>query len=159
MPSVLFVCTGNQYRSPLAAAAFRKRVEQDGDAATWTVTSAGTWTPSGLSPLPDALRVARNLGLSLADHRTSALEAASLSNADLVLVMEQGHKESILNEFPSARGKVHLLTEAVDGRAYDIPDPAAPDTDLAQVARQVIDVIERGYTAICQLAQNDFRSP
>jgi len=153
MPSVLFVCTGNQYRSPLAAAAFLKRLELDGrlGAAAWTVGSAGTWTASGLPPLPEALRVARDLGLSLADHRTSALEAGALSRSDLVLVMEQGHKESILSEFPSARGKVHLLSEAVDQTAYDIPDPAAPDVELAQVARQVYDLIGRGYESICRL--------
>lgn len=153
MPSVLFVCTGNQYRSPLAAAAFLQRAESDDrpGAAAWTVSSAGTWTASGLSPLPDALRVARNLGLDLADHTTCALEAGSLTASDLVLVMEQGHKESILSEFPSARGKVHLLSEAVDHAAYDIPDPAAPDVELAQVARQVYDLIGRGYASICRM--------
>jgi protein-tyrosine phosphatase len=151
MPSILFVCTGNQYRSPLAAAAFLKHVELDKNAAAWTVNSAGTWTSSGLPPLPDALRVARDLGLNLADHKTSALEAHALAGSDLVLVMEQGHKEAILSEFPSARGRVHLLSEAVDQTSYDIPDPAAPDVDLTQVARQVYELIGRGYGSICKM--------
>lgn len=158
MPSVLFVCTGNQYRSPLAAAAFRKRLEQDGSAGAWSVASAGTWTPSGLPPLPDALRVARGLGLDLSRHRTTALDADLLSRADVILVMTRAHKESILSEFPAARGKVHLLSEAAGDAAYEIADPAAPDVDLAQVARQVYELIERGYPAICMLAKQDFRN-
>jgi protein-tyrosine-phosphatase len=150
MPSVLFVCTGNQYRSPLAAAAFLKHAESD-ENTSWTVSSAGTWSSSGLAPLPDALRVARDLGLDLSAHTTSALEASTLTASDLVLVMEQGHKEAILSEFPSARGKVYLLSEVIDHEVYDIPDPADPDVELAQVARQVYDMIGRGYESICRM--------
>lgn len=152
MPSVLFVCTGNQYRSPLAAAAFRQRLEQDGKAGQWVVSSAGTWTSPGLSPLPDAIRTARSLGLSIADHKTCPIDAHNLSQYDLILVMEQGHKEAILSEFPPARGKVHLISAVVDHISYDIPDPAGPDADLGQVARQLLDLIQRGYQAMCQLA-------
>jgi protein-tyrosine phosphatase len=154
MPSVLFVCTGNQYRSPIAAAAFRRQLERDGLAATWSVDSAGTWTPPDLPPFPDALRVAGGLGLDLGAHRTSPIEARDLGAYDLILVMEQGHKEAILTEFAAARGRVHLLSDMADGLAYDVPDPAKPGADLAQVARQLTDLIRRAYPAIRQLTDS-----
>ena len=152
MPSVLFVCTGNQYRSPIAAAAILKRLEQEGKADQWAISSAGTWTSPGLSPFPDAVRVANSLGLNIANHKTCPIDTQELSKYDVILVMEQGHKEAILSEFPSARGRVHLISDVVDHISYDIPDPARSDTDLAQVARQLLDLIQRGYQAICQLA-------
>jgi protein-tyrosine phosphatase len=152
MPSVLFVCTGNQYRSPIAAAAFLRRLEQEGAAGEWDVTSAGTWTAAGLPPFPDAIRVARSLGLDLTRHATCPIDALDLSRVDLIVVMEQGHKEAILSEFPPARGKVHLISDMADQLTYDITDPAGPDADLAQVARQLLDLVQRGYPRMSQLA-------
>jgi protein-tyrosine phosphatase len=152
MPSVLFVCTGNQYRSPITAAAFVKQLERDGNAAQWTVDSAGTWTSTGLPPFSDAIRVARSLGLDIADHKTCPIDALDLSKYDLIVVMEQGHKEAILSEFPGARGRVHLISEIGDHIPYDIPDPVNPGSDPSLVANQLLGLIQRGYPRICQLA-------
>ena len=153
MPSVLFVCTGNQYRSPIAAAAFLRQLNQEGKAGQWLVGSAGTWTAAGLPALPDAIRIAPDLGLNLADHKTHPLDEHDLSRYDLVLVMERGHKEAILSEFPSARSKVHLISEVVDHIAYDIQDPANPAVDAGHVASQLCDLILRGSQEIYRLAE------
>ena len=157
MPSILFVCTGNQYRSPLAAAAFQRKLNLDGKARAWTVSSAGTWTPPGLPPFPDALRAAEGLGLSLAGHTTRPIDAQVLAENNLIIVMTRGHKESILSEFPDAEHKVHLLSEVVDKRAYDIADPADPGVELAHVAQQLVEMIDRGYVEICRMGDKTIR--
>jgi protein-tyrosine phosphatase len=152
VPAILFVCTGNQYRSPIAAAAFRRKAETCGESGRWTVLSAGTWTASGLPPFPEAVQVAAGLGLDLAGHSTCSIDQRDLAEFDAILVMERGHKEAILSEFPASRGRVHLLAAVADQIEYDIPDPAGPDADLGQVARQLLGLIERGFPSICSLA-------
>src|SRR5512147_1266331 len=124
MHTILFVCTGNQYRSPIAAEAFRNELMLDGRDAEWIVHSAGTWTAPGQCPPEEAMELARSHGLTIDGHRTRALTASLLAESDLILVMEEGHKESIKAEFPFARQKVHLLSQVVEGTTYDIPDPA-----------------------------------
>jgi protein-tyrosine phosphatase len=151
MPSVLFVCTGNQYRSPIAAAAFQDRLARQAGFDDWTVSSAGTWTVPGLAPFPDAVRVAAGLGLDIAAHRTCPIDQRDLEAFDAILVMERGHKEAILSEFPVCRGKIHLLAAVADQIEYDIPDPAGPDADLGQVARQLLALIEKGFQSIVGL--------
>ena len=54
-----------------------------------------------------------------------------LKESDVVLVMEEGQKEAIQNEFPFAQNKVHLLSEVVEGVAYDVPDPAGAGEEFA----------------------------
>ncbi len=155
MPSILFVCTGNQYRSPIAAAAFLRQLDRHGLADQWVVGSAGTWTIADQPPFPDAVRVARDLGLDINDHTTRMVTADELAKHDLILVMEQGHKEAINYEFSLPRRSVYLLPEVVDHLEYDISDPADPRVDAMEVAVELCDLIQRGFTEICRLAESN----
>jgi len=153
MPSVLFVCTGNQFRSPIAAAAFTKKLNDEGGAAGWRVESAGTWAVAGKPPLPEAIRAAAACGLSLEGHTACMVEASILSNSDLILVMEGGQKEAILSEFPNVSKRVFLLSEVAEGVAYDIPDPLAGEEDLSEeITKEVCDLVGKGFRKICELA-------
>ena len=126
MPSILFVGTGNQYRSPIAAAAFLRQLNRRGIANQWTVRSAGTWTTPDQPPPPNAVRVAHDVGLDILDHTTRIVTADELSRYDLVLVMERDHKEELSHKFPVAGMRLHLLSEVVSHLDYDISDPADP---------------------------------
>ncbi|RPH69065.1 hypothetical protein EHM76_07360, partial [bacterium] len=101
MPSILFVCTGNQYRSPIAAAVFLRQLGRLNASSAWTIGSAGTWVTPQLPPYRKAIQIARGLGLDIENRKTCVVSEAALSKYDLVLVMEQGHKEAIISEFPS----------------------------------------------------------
>ena len=152
MTSVLFVCTGNQYRSPIAAEAFRGQLIRDGLIAQWRVASAGTWTSAGHHAPPDAVALARSFGINIEGHITRMVDAKMLEDADLVFVMEQGHKESIQVEFPLARKKVYLLSQVMEGLVYDIPDPVGLRTEAESIIRDLVDMIYAGYGNIYRLA-------
>lgn len=153
MPSVMFVCTANRYRSPIATAAFRRMLAQSGLTDQWTVGSAGTWTVPDLPPVSPAVLAARALDLDITNEKSTPISREELAKFNLILVMEASHREAILSEFPELDGRVYLLSEAATGVRYDIPDPMKSDTDDAEtIAAEIVDLIRKGFQNICKLA-------
>lgn len=148
--TILFVCTGNTCRSPMAAAIARdllaKRAET-GDpasraaAASTTVRSAGVSAVDGLPATPETLDAVRAVGIDpaeLAKHRSHELTRQLLAEADVVYAMTTGHARAILAASPSAR--VSLL----DPAGEDIPDPIGhPQEVYTQTARHLKEAIEK----------------
>lgn len=153
MPRILFVCTANQYRSPLAAALLTKKLQMDGYSHGWTIESAGTWTAPGQHVPPDVLAVARSMGLDLHSHLTRQVDQNILSGCDLVLVMERGHKEALSFEFPMIQQRVYLLSEVADGLEYDVADPAHSDVTMIEIAEEINRLINKASSRIYQLAR------
>ncbi|GAB4546353.1 MAG: low molecular weight protein arginine phosphatase [Anaerolineales bacterium] len=152
MTSVLFVCTGNLYRSPVAAEMFRQLLRQDPARSHWEVDSAGTWTTNGRAAPSDAALAARSLGLDISNHRAKMLDRQMIEAANLILVMSSNHLEALQVEFPFARSKIFLLAQAAQGMSYDIPDPAEFERETTLILREMTDMIERGYENICRAA-------
>jgi protein-tyrosine phosphatase len=154
MIHILFVCTANQFRSPLAAALFESQLLLHGDSASVQVSSAGTWAQPDL-PAPEITLTAAEILhlLGLPDHRTQALTASNLAQSDLVLVMEANQREAILSEFPTGLQKVYLLTDICLGRSFDIPDPAKTNISPIEIAQELATYIENGYARILTKAR------
>jgi protein-tyrosine-phosphatase len=152
MSSILFVCTANRFRSPLAASYFSRMLVQKKDHHGIRVSSAGTWTQSGLPATTDAQNLAAKVGLDLSEHQSRLIEEEVLSDSDLVLVMDSGHKEAIRHEFPSIAQKVYLLSEVAIGVSFDIADPYTTSEPPNVVAREIFELIDDGYERILSLA-------
>jgi len=75
-----------------------------------------------------------------------------LTGYDLIVVMEIGHKEALCTEFPEVCRRIFLLSEIVDRIAYDIPDPAKVVEDTDEIVDELYNLIQRGYSEICMLA-------
>jgi protein-tyrosine phosphatase len=156
MPAVLFVCTANRFRSPLAEAAFKKCLNAHGSLVGWQVSSAGTWAERGLPPLPSAVLAAKELGLDLERHRSRSVTHELLSSSDLVIVMQASQREALHLEFPQATGKTVLLSELVEDLPYDIPDPFdSMDENHQRIAQEIFDLVMRGYNRIVAAAQTN----
>jgi protein-tyrosine phosphatase len=153
MPSILFVCTANLYRSPLAAAFFSSKLQADQEADHWIVESAGTWTIPGQRVPVDLLKAAGGRGIDLKNHLTRQLDHDLLGRHHLVVVMEKGHREALQIEFPFIQEKVHLLSEMVDQLEYDIPDPVKSRLEMHVFVTAIFELIDRAYPNICQFAQ------
>ncbi len=104
---VVFVCTGNRARSPLAEALYRS---YSGSADT-TVTSYGTTDVGAAPPLPQAVEAAARLGIDLSSHRARALRRASLGDADLVLGFEPFHLAIAVVDGGAPPANTFLLAE------------------------------------------------
>jgi len=151
MPSILFVCTANICRSPLAMVLFREKVGLDVD--NWRVESAGTWAYDG-SPAAEMVRqVLSERGLDISDHRSRMVTKELLSNFDLILTMEQGHMEALKAEFPDLANRVYMLSEVI-GQRFDITDPIGGiQYEFEQTAREFERIFDLGFEKILQLIQ------
>lgn len=123
LKSILFVCTGNICRSPLAEGVVRDRLLAAG--LHLELDSAGTEDYHvGEPPDPRAIEVGRRAGVDIAALRARQLTREDLDRYDLVLVADRSHLASIRRRFPGARAEVALLLQwcGVDERD-ELPDP------------------------------------
>jgi protein-tyrosine phosphatase len=138
---IVFVCTGNTCRSPLAEALCKKRLaERLGGTPEelpqrgFHVLSAGLAAVNGGSAAAEAVEVAREYGADLSGHRSQPLTAKLLTQADYLIPMTQGHVRALAGEYPRLGPKPRLLSPAGE----DIPDPIGYDQEVyRECARQI----------------------
>ena len=151
MYSVLFVCTANRFRSPIAEAYFCELLIKHNVEKQWKVGSAGTWAQPGFPAVPSVEWIHENLELDVSEHQSKPISQEMVSKYDLVLVMEANQKEALTVEFPKESCKIFMLTELTDGPVYDIPDPVIQtDEDYLSVAREIVNLVEKSFQKICQ---------
>src|ERR1700761_1479014 len=132
MRNVLFVCTGNVCRSPMAQGLFADLVKGRSDIE---VTSAGIGAVGGQSPSPHSVEVMQELGLDIRNIRSKPLMA------DLIFVMTYGHLDSMLLLFPSAAEKTFLLREFetdLPVMERELSDPIGQSRDVYRECRDQI---------------------
>ncbi len=131
--SVLVVCTGNSCRSPMARYMLAHMLE--GMAAE--VSSAGTDAPVGRPAADNAVAVLYDVGLDLTGHRARQLTPAMLEAADLVLVMEEYHRQRISEMAPNAAAKTKLLLSYA-GREERVDDPIGFSVECYRLTRDAM---------------------
>ena len=152
MPSVLFVCTANICRSPLAMALFRDKMEGEPD--EWRVESAGTWALTGEPAAQKSQQVLAERGLDVSEHRARSVSLELLSSFNLILTMEKGHKEALQVEFPGISDRVYMLSEMI-GSGFDIHDPiGGPLVDFQDTAEELERILTEGFEKIYRLAKD-----
>ncbi|MBE3594946.1 MAG: low molecular weight protein arginine phosphatase [Candidatus Carbobacillus altaicus] len=131
---ILFVCTGNTCRSPMAEALARRYLGDD----QVDVFSAGLFAIEGENASPEAQLVLEEEGIDLSGHRARILTQEMLDQSDLILTMTRAHKKMLLSLYPEHGQKVWTLKgwvaslkgEAIDIDNEDIPDPFGYDVSV-----------------------------
>ncbi len=152
MPSVLFVCTANICRSPMAAAIFMLILDKRQELSAWEVASAGTWALDGKPAAAGVQQVMVERGMDISHHRSRSINQKMLDEFDLVLTMESGQKEALRAEFGDKARHVYLLSEMA-GMSYDIWDPIGGSiTDYEETADELEQLLTLGFDKINRLA-------
>lgn len=122
MTTVLFLCTGNTCRSPMAACLFNALCRQTGETRLQAV-SAGLNAMSGAGASEGAIRAMKARGYSLSDHRSQPVTRELLSQVDMVVGMSGEHLQRLRLYFPGA---------CLPMQSFDppIPDPYGGDDAL-----------------------------
>jgi L-threonylcarbamoyladenylate synthase len=132
--TVLFVCSGNTCRSPMAAALARKQLRdayREDDAGLEklgvVVASAGTFAAPGMRATPQAVDAVAMLGGELSSHRSTTLTPELIHQADHIFTMGRSHAQAVMMMSPGARDKVQMLDP--EG---DVDDPIGSDLSVYQ---------------------------
>jgi protein-tyrosine phosphatase len=150
MNSVLFICSANICRSPMAMGLFRMKAQLE--AQPWRVESAGVWALEGYPAAVNTLAVLKARGIDLSAHQARQVTEEMAAGFHLILTMERGQKEALRVAFPILAGRVYLLSEMI-GKSYEIVDPIGSElADFEDTALEMERIFEHGWDRICQLA-------
>jgi len=138
--NILFVCTGNTCRSPLAEGFCRKYIAEKLDCPLdettkkgYKIISAGVMAFPGMSASSESIDICRENGVDISGHRSRLLNAEDLEASDCIFVMGKGHYNSVLQISPGSAEKCKLL----DTNA-DIPDPIGQGIEMyRQCAKRI----------------------
>ena len=154
MKTILFICTGNVCRSPMAEALFRRAVQGRGE---FRAVSAGIGAMDGQPPTSHSVRAMRELGVDISAQRSRMLTAELVRSADLILGMTHSHADTVALLYPQAAEKTFLLREfdeTLEPYEKDISDPIGSPYETYVECR---DQIEQGIAALLKfMEQNSF---
>src|SRR6476646_3579178 len=102
MKTILFLCTGNVCRSPMAEGLFRHAVKGRGE---FRVLSAGLGAIDGQPPTNHSVQAMREIGLDISRQRSNALTADMVRSADYIFGMTHSHVDTVLLLYPKAAEK------------------------------------------------------
>ena len=145
---IVFVCTGNTCRSPMAEAICKRLLAErlgcgaeELPAQGWVITSAGLGAMEGMPAAREAVEVARTHGGDLSAHQSKPLSEELAHEADLVLGMTQGHVRALREALPSHPTGPRLLSQEGDDIDDPIGQPAAAYEACARQMRACIETL------------------
>lgn len=142
--SIVFICTGNTCRSPMAQALFNHL----NDKSDWMATSCGLAALGGELVSGNAIQVMRvDFGIDISDHRARPVTEDCIQKASLVLTMTTAQRDFLRQSMPAAAGRIMTIGECAGQPDVSIPDPFGRDlaayretaAALAGLIKKIID--------------------
>lgn len=139
---IILVCTGNTCRSPMGEVLLKQHLARrlgcslsELEDRGVVVLSAGTAAATGMRAAPEAIAAMRERGLDLSQHESQPLSDRLVRFADVILTMTRGHRQTILEQWPEAEGRVHLIS----GGRGEVSDPIGGPLELYRQCADQLD--------------------
>ncbi len=130
---IVFVCSGNICRSPLAEAMVKPMLAERDIPAV--VISAGTLGLQGRPAAANSIAAAAEIGIDLEGHRSQGVSLGLMRMADRIVVMAPRHEAELTRQDPALAAKIVRLWEYLDEELDHIPDPVGQDLETFRVMR------------------------
>ena len=124
--NILFICTGNTCRSPMASAIAKEYISTT-NFSDINILSTGLFSLVGSAPAPNAVAALKEINLDISAHTATSINEYDLNSIDLFFVMSEMHKKTLENLDVNS-SKVKIL-------GYGIPDPFGMDLDIYRICR------------------------
>jgi len=144
---ILFVCTGNTCRSPMAQAMFQKMLDDEG-AEDVFVSSAGTAVYEPDVASPKAVQVMNERGLDISGHKSRQIQDEDVQMSDYIVVMTENQYNLLIDLYPNYADKIYKLA-SFSGTDKDIYDPFGKGIEeYRKCAEQIHTYLEKMYEKI-----------
>src|ERR1700689_3563936 len=152
MKTILFLCTGNVCRSPMAEGLFRHAVKGRGD---FRILSAGLGAMDGQAPTHHSVQAMREIGIDISNQRSRMLTAELVRSADYIFGMTHSHVDTVGLLYPQMAEKAFLLREfdeTLEPYEKDISDPIGSPYQTYVECR---DQIEQGIVTLLKFMEQN----
>ncbi|MEN8906873.1 MAG: low molecular weight protein arginine phosphatase [Clostridiales bacterium] len=134
MKKILFVCTGNTCRSPMAEGLMNMIIHQTAELKNQFIAhSVGISAFDGQTPNKNALSVLNRFwNCDIKNYKATLINSTILEESYIILTMTKSHKDYLLNNFPLTKNKLYILKEYIKSESFntDISDPFCKDISI-----------------------------
>jgi protein-tyrosine-phosphatase len=157
-PSLLFVCTANICRSPMAQGLMAVIArEHDPAWRSWHIRSAGIRALDGLPASQDAIETMRSRGIDITDHRSHSVTRGDVQSCQVIIAMEERQKRILQEQFTEAKERIFTVGEIVESD-QDVVDPFGGTLQDYEITARLLEKwLEDAYVRIHYLASGGSR--
>ena len=139
---MLFVCTGNTCRSPMAEQIFSDYLRRNKCASMADVSSAGVYAENGKPMTAEAVGVLSELNMTIKPHKSRRITVDILQNADIIVCMSEENREQLLcsptYNFAASDGNYRIVGTAGELIGEDITDPYGRGMDASRKTAELL---------------------
>jgi protein-tyrosine-phosphatase len=139
----------------MAEAILKRLVSTRQDADQWHIESAGTWAMEGYPAAELSQYTMQSMGMDITFHKSQPVRLSLIKQFDLILTMENNHKDGLISEYWEYNDRIFMLSEMV-GLMMDVPDPIGGQlSDYEETAHLLERLLTEGLDRIYQQAVNN----